>query len=158
MYTSLIEEQLRILKQSNFNPRKIVLLDESDENYVLSNNVIAGSSDQDKVILTNYTPNRLELKSDSPSSTILLLSELYYPGWKAYVDGKETEIRKVDYMFRSVVVPTGTHTVTMKFEPSTFTLGKKISLASNILVWGGLLVSTYQVVRRKRKLKNLSVK
>ena len=69
---------------------------------------------------------------------------------------KSPEIRKVDYMFRGVVIPKGTHTLTMKFVPSTFTTGKEISLASNILVWGMLLAGTYQFVRQRRKPKNHS--
>jgi len=142
MYTSLIEEQLRILKQSNFNPRKIVLLDESDKNYVLSNNVIAGSSDQDKVILTNYTPNRLELKSDSPSSTILLLSELYYPGWKAYVDGKDVPILRADYLLRAVKLNPGQHSITIVYRPMSLYIGSIITLFT-------ILFFIYLFIRRK---------
>jgi uncharacterized membrane protein YfhO len=67
------------------------------------------------------------------------VSEAYYPnGWKAFIDGVETPIYRADYLFRAVVVPQGTHTVTMKFEPRGFALGKTISLVINLLVLGAL--------------------
>lgn len=66
---------------------------------------------------------------------MLFLSEVYYPaGWKAYIDGQETEIYKTNYLFRSIVVPKGKHKVEFKFEPETYYTGKKITLAGNIIL------------------------
>ena len=146
-FTSQIEDQLRILKQSNFNPRKIILLDESERNYVLSNNISAGSSDQDKVVFTNYTPNRLDLRSDSPSSTILLLSELYYPGWKAYVDDKDVPILRADYLLRAVKLDAGQHSITVIYRPMSFYIGSIITIVTILL-----LIFIYLFLRRKNPI------
>ena len=145
-FTSQIEDQLRILKQSNFNPRKIILLDESERNYVLSNNISAGSSDQDKVVSTNYTPNRLDLRSDSPSSTILLLSELYYPGWKAYVDNKDVPILRADYLLRAVKLDAGQHSITVIYRPMSLYIGSIITIFTILL-----LIPISLFLRRKKK-------
>ena len=135
----------------SFDPRDIAYVSDS------LSIAIAPPQEGAKATLVRYGTQDLEIHATATGNNLLFLSDAYYPkGWKAYIDGKETEIRKVDYMFRGVIVPQGTHTITMKFEPSTFIIGKEISLASNVLVWGGLLVSTYQVVRRRRKLKNIS--
>ena len=65
----------------------------------------------------------------------MFLSEVYYPaGWKAYIDGNETEIYKTDYLFRSILVPKGKHKIEFKFYPETYYFGKKISIGSNIVL------------------------
>lgn len=119
------------------------------------NSIKAGSFDPRK---TAFTEKNIDVKIDVPDSTVssrisnfgihnieydvyasgnnlLVLTEIYYPaGWKAYIDGNETEIYKTNYFLRSVVVPKGKHKVELKFYPETYYSGKKISLAANILV------------------------
>lgn len=81
----------------------------------------------------------LELKVHATGNNLLFLSESWYPeGWKAFVDGTEIPIYRLNYMFRGIIVPQGDHVVTMKFEPTGFYLGKNLSLWLNILVLGGL--------------------
>ena len=59
---------------------------------------------------------------------MLFLADLAYPGWKAYVDGQETQIYRADYLFRSVFVPAGTHSVEFVYRPRSFRLGLLITL------------------------------
>lgn len=102
--------------------------------------------------VVRYGIQDLELKVTASGNNLLVLSETYYPvGWKAYIDGNPTEIYRVNYLFRGVIVPPGVHTLTMRFEPRGFYLGKNLSLAVNILVLGAL--GYFWVVRsRKREL------
>ena len=108
--------------------------------------------------LVRYGTQDLEIRATATGNNLLFLSDAYYPkGWKAYVDGKETEIRKVDYMFRGVIIPQGTHTLFMKFEPASFALGKTISLITNLIVWSGLilfLLRRFLVKREKSTIIN----
>jgi uncharacterized membrane protein YfhO len=63
------------------------------------------------------------------------------------------EILRLDYLFRGVVIPPGTHTLTMKFEPTSFSLGRSMSLGMNLLVLGSIAVLGIQfVVRRKKRV------
>ena len=81
------------------------------------------------------------MRATATGNNMLFLSETFYPkGWKAYVDGKETEIYRLNYLFRGVIIPQGSYTLTMKFEPATFTLGKTISLITNLIVLGGIIL------------------
>jgi uncharacterized membrane protein YfhO len=67
------------------------------------------------------------------------LSEVYYPGWEAYVDGDRTPIERVNYTFRGILVPAGEHRVEFRFRPSTLRLGwLAFALGAGILVFGAL--------------------
>jgi uncharacterized membrane protein YfhO len=88
-------------------------------------------------------------------NNLLFISETYYPeGWKAYVDGNEIPIYRINYLFRSVVIPAGKHVLEMKFEPRGFYLGKTISLIVNILVLLGLI--TLLIVKYRSKANQVS--
>lgn len=76
------------------------------------------------VSMVRYSSGELALDVYSSSPALLVLSEVYYPaGWKAYVDGSETEILKTNYVLRSVHIPAGRHSVTFRFEPAMYGLG-----------------------------------
>ena len=105
--------------------------------------------------IVHYGIQDIEVHVTATGNNLLFLSETYYPkGWKAYLDGNEAEILRLDYLFRGLIIPQGTHTLVMKFEPSTFFLGREISLATNVLVWGMLLAGTFHFVKRRNK-KNI---
>jgi len=81
--------------------------------------------------LTQYQPNELELKTQSKTPQLAVLSEIYYPhGWKMFVDGKEVPYIKANYLLRAVHVPAGNHTIKMIFEPEVIEKGKIFSLIS----------------------------
>lgn len=90
---------------------------------------------------------------NATGNNLLVLNEIYYPaGWKAYIDGKETEIYKTNYFQRSIVVPSGKHKVELKFYPDTYYTGKKISIAANVLVTLLLIGGAAgMVISRKKK-------
>jgi hypothetical protein len=140
---------------TTLNHMAAMSFDPRDIGYVSDQLSIAIDPPQEgaEATIVRYGTQDLEIRATATGNNLLFISDAYYPkGWNAYIDGKETEIRKVDYMFRSVVIPKGTHTLTMKFEPSTFTTGKEISLASNVLVWGALLAGTFHFVKRRKKI------
>lgn len=60
----------------------------------------------------------------------LVLSDTYYPGWKAYVDGKRSEIYLTNYLVRSVYLKKGEHIVKFIYLPFAFILGVIISFAA----------------------------
>jgi uncharacterized membrane protein YfhO len=61
-------------------------------------------------ILT-YTPNTISLKTTNNGEGFLILTDIYYPTWHAYIDGKETKIYITDFTFRGIKVPAGNHKV-----------------------------------------------
>jgi hypothetical protein len=64
---------------------------------------------------------------------MLILSDAYFPGWKATVDGNAVQIEKAYGALRGVVVPAGTHTVIMRYRPASFLIGATLSVLGLIL-------------------------
>jgi hypothetical protein len=90
--------------------------------------------DMDKIELVSYKPNELVYKSNTKSERLAVFSEIYYPaGWKAYIDGKETDHIRVDYVLRGMMIPAGDHEIRFSFRPESYYSGNKISYASSIL-------------------------
>ena len=79
------------------------------------------------------------------------MSDTFYPGWKAYVDERETKIYRADYAFRAIFVPSGKHTVIFSFNPKSFKIGAIISGV------GVLLIVSYAIIQLKI-FKNKSAK
>lgn len=82
------------------------------------------------VDITEYTPTKIEIKVNNPQPGILFLSDIFYPGWEAFVDEQKTTILRANFTFRSVIVPAGDHKVIFKFNPPLFKLGLFSSLIS----------------------------
>ena len=96
------------------------------------------SNENDKIELTEYTPDKLTYKSTTVHDRVAVFSEIYYPhGWHLYVDGEEKEIGRVNYVLRAAVIPAGEHIVTMTFIPKALAWDK-LGYACVILI---LLIS-----------------
>lgn len=91
-----------------------------------------------KADITEYHQNSILLKVETPRDGFLVLSEIYYKGWNAYVDGVQQEVFKADYNLRGVFIDKGQHTVEFRFEQESFRRGAMISLASLILCGAGI--------------------
>lgn len=127
------DEMLNILKTRDFNPRKTVLL-EKIPNVPLINNGIFKKAD-----ITEYTPNKISMDINTSASGFLVLSEIWYPGWRAYVDGKETEIYKANYILRSIYLKDGKHKVLFVYDPISYKIGKLVSLVSLLMCISAIL-------------------
>ncbi|MBM4053621.1 MAG: hypothetical protein FJ264_02885 [Planctomycetes bacterium] len=77
-----------------------------------------------------YPSNKITLQTNTDKNCFLVLSDTYYPGWKAYVDGKETTIYKTDYIIRSIFLEKGLHNVEFVYDPITFKTGCIITLST----------------------------
>ena len=81
---------------------------------------------QETAQVSSFAPNRMELEVDAQSRGLLVLSENYYPGWRATVDGQAAPIYRVDSALRGVIVPRGRSHVVFRYAPAS-------------VYWGGLL-------------------
>jgi membrane protein YfhO len=97
-----------------------------------SNRGDAGLTDQVKTL--KYEPKAIEVSTQSSRGSLLVLSETYYPGWKAWLDDRPAPIYSTDIALRGVVVPPGVHRVRMEFRPVIFPIALGISIATAILL------------------------
>ena len=81
------------------------------------------SPGEGRIEVMAYTPNRAAFFVETSEHALLVLSDLMYPGWRAYVDGEITPIYETNGLFRGVVVPAGSHRVEMRFNPLSLRLG-----------------------------------
>jgi Bacterial membrane protein YfhO len=127
-----VEKDISILnniRDMNFDPRKIAFL----ENDIQQKIDKPDSNASVKFLKGDI--HSLEYDVNATGNNLLVFSEIYLPfGWKAFIDGKETEFYKTDYFLRSIVVPNGNHKIEFRYEPETYYTGKKISMGANILL------------------------
>jgi len=86
----------------------------------------------------SYKPQEVIVKTESSQPKLLFLSDNFYPGWKAQVDGNEVEVLRADYTFRAVPLVPGTHMVRFYFQSQSFEIGVLISVLSLIFTLGFL--------------------
>ncbi|MCS6975616.1 MAG: YfhO family protein, partial [Gemmatales bacterium] len=79
-------------------------------------------------------PNRLIYRTRTDKPAFLVFSEVWFPGWRCYVDGSEVQIYRANHAFRAVRVPEGEHEVVMVMDPASLRWGKWISLGTAILL------------------------
>jgi hypothetical protein len=105
---------LDIMFDKNTNLRETAVVEKD----LLSDKYGSGSAQ-----IKKYEPNYIHIKTESSSPSFLVLTDTYYPGWNAYVDGEKTKIYRTDFTFRGVVVPKGERIIEFKYEPKSFTYG-----------------------------------
>ncbi|MGB0975622.1 MAG: YfhO family protein [Prolixibacteraceae bacterium] len=110
---------------------------------------------EEMIKMTQYDPNILSYISHSNEERMAVFSEIYYPkGWKAYVDGKEVAIYRVNYLLRGIKIAKGDHQIQFVFHPQTYFMGEVVSLICSILLLMLLAVIGY-VCWKKREEKSL---
>jgi hypothetical protein len=81
-----------------------------------------------QVEVISESNNRLDLQVKTSGNNFLILNDTYFPGWKAFVDGKKTKIYRANYNFRAVPLSAGTHRVEFIYDPMSFKLGAGVTL------------------------------
>lgn len=118
-------EILDKLVDPNYPIGKKIILDEDPKITHATKEILTSS-----VNYLEYSQQKSILEINSVKGGMLFVSDSFFPGWKAYVDGKETRIFKADFAFRAIPVSKGKHTVEMIYRPNSFFDGLKLSLAS----------------------------
>ncbi|MBV9601549.1 MAG: YfhO family protein [Chloroflexi bacterium] len=96
-----------------------------------------------------YAPDDVRVHTSADADAWLVLSDTYYPGWTATVDGQPAAVLRGDVLFRVVPVPGGEHDVELQFEPSTVRIGLAISLACLVCVLAALGLAGRPARRRR---------
>lgn len=135
------------LAKDTFDPKVTVILDKDPK--------ISNSTTQEfkPVDVKEYEPNRIILQTEVSSDTILFLSEVWYPGWKAYDNGYKTEIFKANYIFRSIYLKKGSHKIIFIYYPISYKIGKTISIIS-LFLFILYIVYNFKIGQRKNKVSS----
>jgi hypothetical protein len=137
------EHALARLRQPDFRPDRVVLLGDAAQLITLPKDASEGT---DAAAIAEYQPERVVVKTKTDEVGYLMLTDSWYPGWVAFVDGKETPIHRADYIFRAVPLTPGEHSVVFEYRPMSLLWGAIISGLSVIAcgVGVGIVVSKKQ--------------
>lgn len=116
---------LRLLSSDEFDPTQEVVL-ESEIAIPPMHQLSATAK------IVRYENERVMIAASADNEAILVLADSHYPGWKAFVDGREEVIRRANLFFRAVPLPAGNHMVEFRYEPRSFTIGLVISVVTLI--------------------------
>ena len=117
---------IKLMEDKNIDLRSHLIIVEPEwDSQVTWNNtlLVKDKKYHDSVSLISYNPGKIELKCESEKDSYLYVTDTFYPGWRAYIDGKETKILKANIAFKAVRVPKGSHIVVFKYMPLSFFMG-----------------------------------
>jgi hypothetical protein len=124
------KEEMQAL--DNFNPADTAIIQTA---YRKNLNNQTSWSGEGTIELVKNDNDIIEYRSNSNSNQFAVFSEIFYTaGWKAFIDGKQVPISKVNYVLRGVSIPAGTHTIQFKFEPAGYILGRQLTNIFTILL------------------------
>jgi len=104
------------------------------------------ASAEETAQVVGESPNHLELTTRSASAGLLVLSETYYPGWRATVDGQPAPVLRADTVLRAICLPAGSHTVRLEFAPRDLAIGAIISCVALLIV---VVVAVFELISRR---------
>ncbi|HLH30515.1 MAG TPA: YfhO family protein, partial [Terriglobia bacterium] len=131
-----VDDQLAVLRADDFDPQRTFTV--SDLPQVLKQQPApqpeSGAPLTRNVDTLSSGINGMTLRCTSPERSVLILSQTYYPGWVAEIDGQRTEVFRADITLTGISVPAGVHIVRVAFRPPSFTLGTILTIVSTLFV------------------------
>ena len=100
----------------------------------MSSNIVPSGAAGDRVEITNYQSDRVTIVAVADQPGYLVLTDSWYPGWRAFVDSQPAPIYRADVLFRAVSLEPGTHTIVFEYRPDSFLIGAMVSAASFIML------------------------
>ena len=128
-----------LAEMQRFDPTREVLIEQSPETDINATCALK------PVIIEKYALTEVVVKSDQDCAAWLVLSDSYFPGWLAQIDGNNATLYRADYNFRAVIAPSGAHTIRFKYSPVSFRVGAIGSFIGAMMV---LLGFAYLAWRR----------
>lgn len=150
-------EALNLIKTNSFNPKEIA--------YVQDKNIVADKPDStaySKII--KYSDEKIQLDVNASGNNFMFFGTTFFSGqadyklfkiptgWKALVDGTETEIHQTNHGFMGIIVPKGKHKVEFIFAPKSFYISKYLVLFLSSLLLVGLTVGIFSERKRTAKI------
>jgi hypothetical protein len=130
-----IKDQLGVIRDSTFDPQQTFTVFtppaalKPQPQLSINNLPLSRQAD----IVSSHL-NDISIRVASPDDSVLILSQTYYPGWHAEIDGNRREVFRTDLTLTGVLVPAGLHDVRIVFRPNTFVLGAVLSAISALVL------------------------
>ncbi|MFN8535562.1 MAG: YfhO family protein [Dehalococcoidia bacterium] len=126
------EAAFAAVHRQGFDPRRTVVLEGGP----------AERGGDGTATIVEAVNDRIVVDASAPAGGWLVLSETFYPGWEATVDGRPAEIRRANYLFRAVWLPAGEHRVELVYRPTSLLRGAAVAGVTTlgvVLLWAAAL-------------------
>lgn len=110
--------------------RNVYLYEEPQKKYLSNSN----PSGQKEAVIKEYKLKSVTVETNSDSNGFLVLADMWFPGWNAYLDGEKVHLYSAYQILRAIEIPKGRHTVVFQYEPFSFKLGAGITMVTIILL------------------------
>ncbi len=147
-------ELLRVIKEgrlpdgSTYDPAEVALLEKESFDEQKPYLLPAGTETKPEAKVTGYEPHHIEIQTNNSQAGFLVLSEVYYRGWEATVDGTEVPVERVNYTLRGIPIPAGKHRVGFVFRSPSFRAGAACSAVGALILLLGLAITQLKLSRR----------
>jgi len=142
---NILWERDVVYDSDKFDPEETALVQDADFGRRNFNTEDSGLN------IIEYKNHQVTLETSSKEDSFLVFSDNYYPEWKAYIDGAETEIYRTNGIIKGIYIPKGTHKLEFIYTPKYYLSSVIISLSSFMLVVAGII---FMFFRRKKRSVN----
>ncbi len=143
------EEALKKILEQDFDIGKQAVVSSADVDLNLPPSIVLPKPSYERI-----SNNHSQVQTESSQNAFLVVTDTFYPGWEAKIDGSLTKIFQTDYAFRGVFVPAGRHIVDFYYNPKSFQIGFIVSLLSfMILVMLGFYPKLIKIITHPKNEK-----
>jgi hypothetical protein len=127
---------LERMRGAEFDPNGEVLFepDEADRLGIDDASCAAERVPEVEVAVADVSPEHLRIELGPHPRGFVVLSEIFYPGWRATADGRPVEIHRADSILRAMPVDAGVDRIDMQFAPASLRWGAAITVATSLLL------------------------
>lgn len=136
------DEAWRRIQNPDFRPELVATIE---------NGPLLEGQGMGRIEVLQYGPNQVRLLVRTDAPALMILSDVYYPGWKGYIDNTQVPIYRANVTFRGIVVPAGDHEVRMEFRPRSFLIGLGLATLGLLTLLVAALPNTFIHKRFERR-------
>jgi hypothetical protein len=137
---------VQLMQSETFDPAQMVVIEDGENEGMEKRATPPSISPSPYPSIISYSPEQVVIDVNALQPGYLVLTDAYYPGWTATVDGQPVPIERADILFRAVKVPAGQHRVELRYQPQSCSFGLLISIGTLVVLLGAWLV-----VRRRNR-------
>ncbi len=147
----ILRETGAIWEESRFNPKTETLVERVDFN------TVEFDTSNSEVEIQEYSNNKVKLNITAESDEFLVFSDAYYPGWNAYIDGKQVKIYRANGMVKGIFIPEGKYIIEFDYLPKNFWIYFFISMTTFVSVIVSIFIISFKRIKKQRfKLRSRS--
>jgi hypothetical protein len=133
------ESIISYMNSGQFNPSREVVLEEAQPAAMVA--AAAAATAPSRVDVTSYDNDRIDLTAAMSAPGWVVLSDSFFPGWKAEIDGQPARILRADCALRAVAVPGGSHKILFTYRPSALSTGRALCAVGLLLCCAGMVLT-----------------